>query len=280
MELERQLAKLGLESKTGGPGGRARHRLANGNPGGAPHLSSALGDSFFFLNKSVIFGGAGGTGGLAGLNGGANAPHDNGGAGPPTWKGVDGVEPGGHVTGRAASSPRFSESTAGPRTAAAAALDGSGNNGARMAPVRSEAGGGGGGDSRRRGAGGEQAPPEVMGSNGARRSAAGGGQARGSEVGGGAGVVSSGDWGSRGGEGGMWSLSDAENARRAKEQEAQQGEIMRLLTCLKTLGDENVSLMRECEDRDKARTVTVGSTAQVGLGGRQRSTWNQPLIDS
>lgn len=26
---------------------------------------------------------------------------------------------------------------------------------------------------------------------------------------------------------------------------------MRLLTCLKTLGDENASLMKECEDRDK-----------------------------
>lgn len=40
-------------------------------------------------------------------------------------------------------------------------------------------------------------------------------------------------------------------ARDRLQEEAQQGEIMRLLTCLKTLGDENVSLMKECEDRDK-----------------------------
>lgn len=47
-------------------------------------------------------------------------------------------------------------------------------------------------------------------------------------------------------------LSQSGEERRAQEEEKEQGEIMRLLTCLKTLGDENVSLMKECEDRDKA----------------------------
>lgn len=242
LELERQLAKLGLESKTGGPGGRARHRLANGNPSGVPHLSSALGDSFFFLNKSVIFGGAGGTGGLAGLNGGgANAPYDNGGAGPPTSGGRSGGTSGGDGTGRAGSSPRLSENTDAPRTAAAAALDGSSNNGARMAPLKSTG----------RGLEGKDAPLEATRSSGGRRAAADEG----------AGKESGEGLGSRGGEGGLWSLSDAESARRAKEQETQQGEIMRLLTCLKTLGDENVSLMKECEDRDRVSAVVVGTTA-------------------
>lgn len=275
LELERQLAKLGLESKSGGPGGRARHRLGNGNPGGAPHLSSALGDSFFFLNKSVIFGGAGGTaGGLAGLNGGTNASYDSAGAGAPaSTRGVAGATPGGDGSaGRAvASSARFSENTAAaPRTAAAvasaAALDGnSSSNGARTNPSRSGAGGGGGGD--RRGAEGEEALLGATGSNRTRRSAAGGGgQGGNSETGGGGGGTVSGRGArkSGGGEGELWSsLSDAESdARRAKEQEAQQqAEIMRLLTCLKTLGDENVSLMQECEDRDKASVRTAYVTA-------------------
>lgn len=54
-----------------------------------------------------------------------------------------------------------------------------------------------------------------------------------------------------GADGGRLRLSAEEEARRAEEEKAQQGEIMRLLTCLKTLGDENAALMKECEDRDK-----------------------------
>lgn len=53
-------------------------------------------------------------------------------------------------------------------------------------------------------------------------------------------------------------LSAKEEARRAEEEKAQQGEIMRLLTCLKTLGDENAALMKECEDRDKASDNMAG----------------------
>lgn len=46
-----------------------------------------------------------------------------------------------------------------------------------------------------------------------------------------------------------------EQQQQMADQEAQQAEIMRLLTCLKTLGDENLSLMKECEDRDKVCTA-------------------------
>lgn len=80
LELERHLAKLGMEGRTGraggGPGSRAavaarlraggNGNSALGNPGGA-HLSSALGESFCLLNQSVIFGG-GIPGGFVGVN--------------------------------------------------------------------------------------------------------------------------------------------------------------------------------------------------------------------
>lgn len=76
LELERQLSKLGLESRAGRPGGaggRAKSRLrpggnaAGGNP--AAHLSSALGESFCLLNQSVIFGGGIAGGGLKAAGG-------------------------------------------------------------------------------------------------------------------------------------------------------------------------------------------------------------------
>ncbi|CAM9869392.1 unnamed protein product, partial [Sphacelaria rigidula] len=76
LELERQLSKLGLESRAGragagaGRAAKARLRAAAGGAGGAgggnpgAHLSSALGESFCLLNQSVIFGGGVATGGL------------------------------------------------------------------------------------------------------------------------------------------------------------------------------------------------------------------------
>ena len=244
MELERQLAKLGLDSKTGGARVRARHRLAEGNP---PHLSSALGDSFFFLNKSVIFGGAGAAaaGGLAGgVGGAAVSAYDSGGvAGPPPAARVTpGHNGAGDGDGRPVSSPRFSGNSSAARTTVpVAGLD----SGSR-APGGSPGIAVGAADRGAQGTGGE-VPLEMLGSSGARHAAGGAGQAgtRGAASGPGGEVAEDGGSASRP------ALSAAAETRRAKEEETQQGEIMRLLTCLKTLGDENVSLMKECEDRDK-----------------------------
>ncbi|CAM9829046.1 unnamed protein product, partial [Ectocarpus fasciculatus] len=230
LELERQLAKLGLESKMGGPGGRARQRHPSV---GAPQLSSPLGDSFFFLNKSVIFGGPGtGGNGLVAIGGPANAYGNGNGpaagivlGSPGTRLGVA-TSPGGGG-GRSTSAPRrFNESDASPEG---------------EPPMTS---------GRRTRADGRVADGAQGGGNGADRPLTGGGGAwTGESVGGGGG----------GGEGRPASVlsSAEEEARRAREEEAQQGEIMRLLTCLKTLGDENVFLMKECEDRDKASASTA-----------------------
>lgn len=239
LELERQLAKLGLESKRGGARVRARHRLAEGQP---PHLSSALGDSFFFLNKSVIFGGAGATaaGGLAGGMSSSNTCDNGGAAGPPLATRATPVDRG---------------SVGGAAVTAETALDSNGRTGSSTMPSGGTNGGGTGiahaaaaATARGiRGAGGE-ARLETQGSDGTRHPAG--------EVGRGASDAESG----RGGRGEGLSeesgsrppLVSAEAETRRAEEETQQGEIMRLLTCLKTLGDENVSLMKECEDRDKA----------------------------
>lgn len=266
LELERQLAKLGLESKTAGPRVRGRHhRLVDGNP---PHLSSALGDSFFFLNKSVIFGGAGtaaaapvaGTGGFSGAGlDGAGVSRNGGVAGLPptaatstdtataTRAGAAGAAatPSGGGPGRPSPSQRSAAGVHDDRRAGAPMPTESGvsNSAAPIAAAgRREARGG-------LAAGGE--PREARRSDGTRHSPAGQAVA----VGG----VGRGRRGSWGGEGTLdvdvRPLSAAEEDRRVKEEETQQAEIMRLLKCLKTLGDENVSLMKECEDRDKASPV-------------------------
>lgn len=60
-----------------------------------------------------------------------------------------------------------------------------------------------------------------------------------------------------GGSGGQRPDQGQEQQQQMADQEAQQAEIMRLLTCLKTLGDENLSLMKECEDRDKVCAARV-----------------------
>lgn len=278
LELERQLAKLGLESKTGGPGGRARHRAGTGKPGA--HLSSALGESFCLLNQSVIFGGglgvaAGGTagGGYVGVsntNGGVLSPR----ALPPPQtpqRQPSSAVPTPTTSGRSARVDEGPGPTArddsvaiGPSQAAGRVAAGSsdergvgeetvagrgdrtqGNSGATALTAR-----GGGGNGRRVVGRKEEAPAELSGVGDERRL---GGADRGPRTRGG------------GGSGDEQTFSSgSDEARRAREEEeAQQGEIMRLLTCLKTLGDENVSLMKECEDRDKARRIY----RETGVGG-------------
>lgn len=236
----------------GGPGGRARPRLTSG---GAPHLSSALGDSFFFLNKSVIFGGAGtGGNGLVAVGGPANAYGNGNGpaagvlGSPATRLGVT-TPPGG---GRSNLAPlRFKESDGSPE-------------GVRQIPSsRRSDDVGGGTQADRKVEGGGETPH--AGNTGGR----GGGDTAGRAQGAGSGAdrpsagargAWAGELAAEGGEGegrpALLLSSAEEEARRAREEEAQQGEIMRLLTCLKTLGDENVSLMKECEDRDKASAST------------------------
>lgn len=239
----------------GGPGGRARQRLSSG---GAPHLSSALGDSFFFLNKSVIFGGAGAGGnGLVAVGGPANAYGNGNGpaagvlVSPGTRLGVT-TPPGGGGGGRSTSAPRrFNESDASPQGAP------------HIPSGRGSDNVGGGIQADGRVAGGGETP-RIGNTVGRGADTAGRVQGPGS----GAdrpSVGASGAWagesaGERGGGEGRPALllsSAEEEARRVREEEAQQGEIMRLLTCLKTLGDENVSLMKECEDRDKASASTA-----------------------
>ncbi|CAN0246879.1 unnamed protein product, partial [Ectocarpus sp. 13 AM-2016] len=243
LELERQLAKLGLESKMGGPGGRARQRLSSG---GAPHLSSALGDSFFFLNKSVIFGGAGAGGNGLVAYGNGNGPAAGLLGSPGTRLGVTNP-PGGGGGGRSTSVPRrFNESDASPEGAPQIPSGRGSDNvgGGTQADGRVA----GGGEPPRKGntiGRGADTAGRVQGpGSGADRPSAGAGGAWGGK--------SAGEGGGGEGRPALLLPSAEEEARRVREEEAQQGEIMRLLTCLKTLGDENVSLMKECEDRDKA----------------------------
>ena len=328
LELERQLAKLGLESKTGGPGGRARHRQGVGNPGA--HLSSALGESFCLLNQSVIFGGglAGGGAGGAGGGGFVGSKKVNGGVGgvsspppPPPRVGhpsPDYIPPLPRVappTGSARGNGNENGNSNGNRNVN---RNGNGNGNGKVpldvvppttssrsdcskvvAGGRDGADSGGGRETEREDGGverpegsraGENTPLQGRETNGgdARdgRRAGGRGQvgsalaARvwgGGVVGGGGEREQSGVEGGGGAGGGIRSggeddrrrLSGEEEVeRRAQEEEKEQGEIMRLLTCLKTLGDENVSLMKECEDRDKASEPTVEHWLRAeGRGG-------------
>ncbi|CAN0410641.1 unnamed protein product, partial [Laminaria digitata] len=239
LELERQLAKLGLESKTGGPGGRARHRQGLGNPGA--HLSSALGESFCLLNQSVIFGGGlaagGGTGnGNGNGNGIGNGNRNGNGNGrPEAAAGGDGGDGEREKRGEGGSRERPEGSS---RPGAITPLEGGevkrgdpgdGRRAVGRGQVESAAPGGGEGVGDRSGGGGGTVRPGVEGG-----SVAGAGIRAGEEE-----------------EEESRRLSESGEERRAQEEEKEQGEIMRLLTCLKTLGDENVSLMKECEDRDK-----------------------------
>ncbi len=270
LELERQLAKLGLESKTGGPRVRGRHpRLVDGNP---PHLSSALGESFFFLNKSVILA-APGTGVFPGAGLDGVGPYRS--LAPATAPATR-AAPSGGGPGRPSSfsSPRSATATAAvagvhdDRRADAPTPRASGvSNSAALTAADA-----GRREARRESAaaaGGE--PREARGSGGTGHSRAGQAVA--------AGGVGGGRRGSWGGEGtldvGVRPLSAAEEDRRAMEEETQQAEIMRLLTCLKTLGDENVSLMKECEDRDKASGCRFGVLSCVlGPWAGRLSCWS------
>lgn len=49
----------------------------------------------------------------------------------------------------------------------------------------------------------------------------------------------------------------AADTGNGESSDTHQGEIMRLLTCLKTLGDENLALMKECEDRDRVSGLEI-----------------------
>ena len=251
LELERQLAKLGLESKAGGVGGRARHR-AGANPGA--HLSSALGESFCLLNQSVIIGGGVGIGG-GGLNDRgyvgsasvlprkqehprqvkstthATVSGPTGGEFSTADGGVGGGE-GEKIRYRTTENDEVAQQAAGLQGGSSADPDSSvanvGGRGSRDGVVDRDA---------RRGSG--ESAADAAGANEARRFSTSG--------------------------------EERKDLRREDDEETHQGEIMRLLTCLKTLGDENVSLMKECEDRDR---VSVQEAAD--LSGERRgigSVW-------
>lgn len=253
LELERQLSKLGLESKTGGPGGRARYRAGTGTPGA--HLSSALGESFCLLNQSVIFGGglAAGAGGLGGpIGAGAMVPSQ---VPPPkvSSTGAEAVALTGPLGARPSMTHRGDGRTDGAIGATTVdsgrdsrirqdnAVDGDGRN-SIVAEEKA---------SRRRSRDGQPVSASLVKSGESTRV---GGAGHGEAL-----VGESRDGRSDGLERRAANVASVDGAghdpaqaeaRRAQE-ETQQAEIMRLLTCLKTLGDENVSLMKECEDRDK-----------------------------
>lgn len=210
LELERQLAKLGLESKAGGTaGGRARHRSTGANPGA--HLSSALGESFCLLNQSVTFGGGVGIagGGGEGLANGGNtsplAPQQQQQQMPSAMytvregSGVSSATRGGSIAERRGVRHGVSEDRA-----AVARTRGGSSIGSNAVIADGE-----------------------RGDHEAKRPSS---------------VLGEGD-------------RSAPDACNGESSDVHQGEIMRLLTCLKTLGDENLALMKECEDRDRVSRV-------------------------
>lgn len=272
LELERQLAKLGLESKTGGPGGRARHRPGAGNPGA--HLSSALGESFCLLNQSVIFGG--GLGVVAAGGGLIGGGVSNGAVAAAAAAGVSTspVSPAAMTT--PAPPTAVSGSSRGDRGNPAESVrngDAVRTDTLAVREARGDYGGAGrGGGDRGRVEGTQEgaAPPlrRESGESGGRRQV----DAERGRQGKGAGDRRRPDYGRAVGDdgassagvgvapvgvgvggGGRSEPSWADDCARREQEATQQGEIMRLLTCLKTLGDENVSLMKECEDRDRVR---------------------------
>lgn len=231
LELERQLAKLGLESKAGGTaGGRARHRSTGANPGA--HLSSALGESFCLLNQSVTFGGGVGIAG-GGIPGGG-----------------EGVASGGNTSSLAPQQQQ--QQMPSTMHTAASVREGSGLSSAPRGGGIADGRGIRHGVSEDRAAvtrtrGGSSTGPDAVIADGER----GDHEARRRSS-----VLREGDRG----------VADAGNGECS---DAHQGEIMRLLTCLKTLGDENLALMKECEDRDRVSGVeiTVGTNCDQYLFG-------------